>query len=54
MRALVAMAVAGYAAYQEASIAAAAVARYGLATGCLMLFFCLLANSLFKAWWRGY
>jgi len=54
MRALVSVLIVGFAAYQEASLAAAAFSRFGLATGALMLFFCLLANTIFKAWWHGH
>lgn len=54
MRALVATIVAGFGAYQEASIVAGAVAHFGVATGCLMLFFCLLANTIFGAWLNGH
>lgn len=40
-------------AYQQADLCRKAVS-HGFATGLLMLFFCLLANSLVAAWWRGH
>lgn len=50
---MVANAVWGFMAWQQADLAADA-ARHGFATGALTLFFCLLANVLFGAWWRGH
>lgn len=53
IRALVANAFYAGWAWQEAGLVADA-ARHGVATGALMLFFCLLANVLLAAWWRGH
>ena len=54
MRRAVGYMICGAWAYQQASIASAALAHFGVATALLMLFFCLLANQIAGAWWHGH
>ena len=53
MRALAVNVVAGAAAYQEAGMISGAAHNHGLAAGVLLLFFAMLGNSIFAAWWHG-
>lgn len=53
IRSLVANSIYGFIAWQQADLVAQS-ARHGFATGALTLFACLLANTLFGAWWRGH
>lgn len=53
LRALIANAFYAGWAWQQADLCAGA-ARHGFAVGALTLFACLLANTLFGAWWRGH
>ena len=54
MRRLVADAVAGFFAFQEFGFLSAAAHEHGMAAGVLLLFFTMLANDLFGAWWNGH
>lgn len=38
--------------YQQAGFCAAVGGRWGVASFCFVLFFCLLANSIAVHWWR--